>query len=99
MVAIGETGFRAQTLAFLLFALLLLLLLEDDVRPSRRVYLTLPLLVLWANVHGSVLLGAALVTLRGLTFALEEFRSERRRWGRAGALIVLPWLCTVVWSC
>jgi hypothetical protein len=91
LVAIGETGFRAQTLALLLFALLLFLLLDDDARPSRRVYLTLPLLVLWANVHGSVLLGAALVTLRGLTVAL----SERRSSTRAAALIAVPWLCTL----
>jgi hypothetical protein len=91
LVAIGETGFRAQTLAFLLFALVLFLLLDDDAQASRRVYLTLPLLVVWANVHGSVVLAAALVTLRGLTLAL----SERRPSARAATLIVLPWLCTI----
>jgi hypothetical protein len=91
LVAIGETGFRAQTLAYLLFAVVLLLLLDDDARPSRRAYLTLPLLVVWANVHGSVVLGAALVTLRGLTLVL----SERRPSVRAASLIALPWLCTI----
>jgi hypothetical protein len=95
LVAIGETGFRAQTLAFLLFALVLLLLLVDDAQPTRRVYLTLPLLVLWANMHGSVVLGAALVTLRGLTLALEGIRSDRRRWARAATLVALPWLCAI----
>jgi hypothetical protein len=96
LVAMGETGFRAQSLALPLFALLLLLLLDDEARPSRRVYLALPLLVLWANVHGSVLLGAALVTLRGLTVALEgNRRPGRTPWARAAALVVVPWLCTI----
>ena len=91
VLALGESAFRAQTLAYLLFALLLLLLLENGARPSRRVYLALPVLVVWANVHGSVVLGAALVTLRGLTLAWEA----RRVTPRAGALVVAPWLCTV----
>jgi hypothetical protein len=96
LVALGETGFRAETLGLPLFALVLLLLLDDDARPSLRVYLTLPLLVLWANVHGSVLLGAALVALRGLTLAIDAGRRPgSAAWTRAATLIVAPWLCTI----
>jgi hypothetical protein len=95
VAAIGETGFRAETLAFPLFALVLLVLLDDDRQPSRRVYLALPLLILWANVHGSVVLGAMLVSLRGVTIVVEEARSRRRPSRRATALVVLPWLCTI----
>src|SRR5580765_1220112 len=51
---------RAQLLAYPLFATVLALLLADARRPSRRVYLVSPALVLWANIHGSVVLGAAL---------------------------------------
>src|SRR5919198_694541 len=43
------------------------LLAADSRAPSRRVWWTLPLLVLWANLHGTVVLGAALVAWRGLT--------------------------------
>ena len=75
----SNTELRAQTFAYVLFALTLLLLLGDDRAPSRRVYLTLPLLVLWANVHGSVLLGAGLVALYGAISASE------RRAAAAGA--------------
>jgi hypothetical protein len=56
---------RAQALALPLFALTLLLLERD------RPYLTLPVLVLWANVHGSVVVGAAVVAAYALC---------RRRW-------------------
>jgi hypothetical protein len=46
---------RAQSLALPLFALTLLLLELD------RPWLTLPVLGVWANVHGSVVVGAAVV--------------------------------------
>jgi len=91
VVALGESSFRAQTLAYLLFAVLFLLLLDDELHPSRRVFLTLPIVALWANVHGSVVLGAGLVTLRGLTVVWER----RALTSRAALLLVAPWLCTV----
>ena len=49
---------RTQDGAYVLFAFLLLLVMLDDGRPSRRwAAAALGLLVLWANVHGSVLVG------------------------------------------
>lgn len=80
---------RPQSFAFPLFAATLWLLLEDARRPSRRVFLTLPLLILWANLHGSVLLGAMLVSLAGLVSMVEQ----RRPTGRGIALLVAPWAC------
>src|SRR5262249_5258503 len=74
LLAVSGTAFRAQTLACPLFALVLLLLVRDELRPSRHVFLTLPILVLWANIHGSVILGAGLVALRGLTVAVSGVR-------------------------
>src|SRR5262249_13169458 len=56
----------------------------------------LALLVLWANLHGSVVVGAALVSGYGL---LELVGSLRRRQGlppRALVLFVAPWLCMFV---
>ena len=55
---------RAQSFAPLLFVAVLWLLIADG-RPSRRVFAVLPLLALWANLHGSVVLGATLVALYG----------------------------------
>jgi hypothetical protein len=74
---------RAQSLAYPLFAGVLWLLAADSRAPSRRVFLAVPLLALWANVHGSVVVGAALVVLRGLTLL------PRRRL-RAAALLASP---------
>ena len=98
VTGLANTVLRAQIWTYALFALLLALLLADARRPSRRVFLVFPLLVLWANLHGSVVVGAALVSLSGLTLALPAVRSRSRSgpWWRAGALVALPWLCILV---
>ena len=53
----GSWNARAQSLALLLFVLLIALLIRDAHSPSRRVFLRVPLLVLWANIHGTALSG------------------------------------------
>jgi hypothetical protein len=83
---------RTQAFAFPLFAATLWLTLDYARQPSRRVFLTLPLLVLWANVHGSVLLGCGLVALAGLVSMLKD----RRPSYRGLALLLAPWLCVFV---
>lgn len=98
LTALGNTVPRAQVPAYVLFALVLALLLADDRRPSPRVYLVFVLLAVWANIHGSVVLGAALVSLRGLVLVVAGIRSmaAKRTWmPRAASLLVLPWLCTL----
>ncbi len=82
---------RTQSFAQPLFVATLWLLLDDARRPSRRVFWTLPLLVLWSNVHGSVLLGAGLVALAGLVTTVKA----RRPGARGLALILLPWACVL----
>jgi hypothetical protein len=69
---------RTQAYALPLFVAVLYLLSRDSRAPTRQVYWVLPLLLLWANVHGSASLGAGLVALRGLTLAWER-RSLLRR--------------------
>jgi hypothetical protein len=57
---------RTQSFALPLFVAVYALLAADSRRPSRRVFLVLPLLVLWGNLHGSVALGAGLVAVHGV---------------------------------
>jgi hypothetical protein len=84
---------RTQPLAYPLFIAVTYVLAVDSRTPSRRVYLTLPLLVVWANVHGSVTLGAALVALRGITLLLSPIAGVRAR----GAVLALAApLCLLV---
>ncbi len=85
---------RAQSLAYPLFVALLWLLARDAAHPSRRVFLVFPLLAVWANLHGSVVLAAALVALRGAVGLVRELRRGGRLRGRSllrnGALVVAP---------
>jgi hypothetical protein len=77
LLIFGTWQARTQSFAYLPFVALLYLLAADSRRPSARVYLVLPLLALWGNLHGSVVLGAALVFVRGIT-------------RRSAPLVVLP---------
>jgi len=48
---------RAQVFSLALFPLLLLLLRAEEREPSRRIWLVVPLIALWSNLHGGALLG------------------------------------------
>jgi hypothetical protein len=83
---------RAQTVALPLYAAALWLLVDASRRGiRRRTLLVLPLLVLWANLHGSVVLGAALTVLLAL---VELVRARRLSWLPV-ALAVLAPLCVL----
>ena len=90
----GSWNVRAQSLAFVLFVAVVWLLLRDARAPSRRVLFVFPLLVLWANIHGTAITGALLVVLAGLTYAYERRRQPLRRWApRATLLCLAPVAC------
>lgn len=50
---------RLQAFSLALFPLLLVLVRSEARAPSRRVWLLVPLVTLWSNLHGAVLLGVA----------------------------------------
>jgi hypothetical protein len=83
---------RAQTTALPFFAGTLWLLVDGSRRGIRnRTLLVLPLLVVWANLHGSVVLGATLTVLLGV---VDVVRRRRLAW-RPVALALLGPLCVL----
>lgn len=54
---------RNQLFSLVLFPLLLLLLERELREPSRQIWLAVPLLALWANLHGAVLVGYVLLAV------------------------------------
>ena len=66
---------RAQVFALPLYTGVLWLLASEARRPTRRVYLVLPLLVVWTNIHGSASLAALLTMLLGGDRARDEPRA------------------------
>jgi hypothetical protein len=90
----GSWNARAQSLALLLFVALVALLIRDAHSPSRRVFMVFPLLVLWANIHGTAVTGAAMVALWGLTYAFGRRSRPLREWApRSAILVVAPFVC------
>ncbi len=84
---------RAQMLCLPLYTGLLWLLASEARRPTRRVWLALPALVLWGNMHGSAALGAMLVMLLGV---YELIGSRGRSGLRSIGLVVLAPLAILV---
>jgi len=78
---------RSQVFALPLYTALVWLLASEARHPTRRVYLVLPLLVVWGNVHGSAALAAMLTMLLGL---IELVRSRGGSGLRSVLLLVLP---------
>ena len=84
-LGLSSAALRPQTLVLPLFIAVTWLLVEDARAPSRRVFWTIPLLVLWANLHGSVTLGVLLV----LIAVAADAWPRRRPTGRMSLLAVL----------
>ena len=87
---------RTQAYAYPLFTATVFLLARDSRQPGRSVYWCLPMLMLWANIHGSASLGAGLIILRGLTLLWVRRRQlveGAAAWRRPLVLIFGPLLC------
>jgi hypothetical protein len=92
----ATTWVQTEAFSHVLFVVVLSLLAGESRRRSRRILLVFPLLVLWANLHGAVVLGAGLVALLGaveLWHLLRAKRAARLALLRAMGLLVVPWLC------
>lgn len=83
---------RAQTLALPLFTGLLWLLVDHQQRRSKRVLLALPILVVWGNVHGTVVMAALLVMGAGV---IDLLRRRGSVWIGAALVIAAP-VCLLV---
>lgn len=84
---------RAQMLTLPLYTGLLWLLATQARRPTGRVWIAIPILVVWANLHGSAALGAVLVVLLA---AYELFHTRGRSWRRGIGLIAAAPLALLV---
>ena len=87
---------RAQSFSYVFFVAVVALLFQDSRRRSNRVFSVLPLLVLWANLHGSVVVGAGLASTYGLMTLVGARRAPHEGWVRGLTLFIVPWGCVLV---
>jgi hypothetical protein len=90
-VALGSTVIRSQSLALPLAVLVIFVIVADYRRPAFRWHFLLVLvpLVGWANVHGSVLLGASLTAIYSAGRAVLLFRRGDRASAARYALVTV----------
>lgn len=83
---------RLQTYSFPLFAVLLLLVVEQARRPDRKIWLAPVLVAVWGNLHGAVLLGVCVLGAYLLLHRLRQRPAETIAVGIASlaALLVTP---------
>lgn len=98
LIFLGASGeVRTQGFAYPLFVGILWLLAAESRRPTHRGYLLFPVLVVWANLHGSATLGAMLGVLHGISLLIRRpMDGSRRPWGRACTFVVLSPLCLLM---
>jgi hypothetical protein len=91
-LSIGYSAVRAQVFTYFFFALFLYLLESARLSgPTRRLWVLVPLQVVWCNLHGGFLAGLGLIFL----YAVGEALSRRPFWIYLGWL-VLAGLATLI---
>ena len=80
---------RAQVIALPLYVGLLWLLASQSRNRTRWVYLAFPILLVWANLHGSVAIGAMLTMLLGV---VEITRRRGIGWRQVALFVISPLL-------
>jgi hypothetical protein len=86
---LAVAAIRAQLFALVLFPVIVLLLRTEEEAPTRRIWLVVPVLALWSNLHGSALVGAGLL----LVYLVAERARKRPFESAAVALASLLALC------
>jgi hypothetical protein len=72
-----QLQFRPQTFTFALLAVLIYLLTSDAYRRAGRLWLTVPLFALWANLHGGFIMGIAALGTYAAVSGLQDVMASR----------------------
>jgi len=93
-----QMEFRPQLFTFMLFAATLALLARDNYRGHAPLWMVIPMMALWANLHGGFIMGIAALGLYAVTIAVRDLAAGGglARALRLGALTVGALLATMV---
>lgn len=93
-----QLQFRPQSFTFALLAALICILTQDAYRRTGRLWLAIPILALWANLHGGFIMGIAAIGTYAAMSGLQDI-TARRGYDRAlrlSAITVASILATLV---
>jgi hypothetical protein len=85
---IPQAQFRPQMFTFVLFGALLALLGRDHYRRNAPLWLVIPLMALWANLHGGFFIGIVVLTLYSMVAAVDDLTTGAG-WRRGAKLFLL----------
>jgi hypothetical protein len=95
-ILVSSLQLRTQSFVYPLFIALLAIAAARRPLTWTRLVVALGILCLWSNLHGSVVLGAGLLALRGASDLFDDFRARQRPRATALAATLLPWPCLLV---
>jgi hypothetical protein len=90
-LTLSSAQLRTQSFGYVLFVAVVALLTRSGPIGWRRLLLLLGIVVLWANLHGSAVLAAGLISLRGLAEVKRGFGTGRRLKQVGWLVAALPW--------
>lgn len=101
LAAVGlvpQMEFRPQLFTFALTAAMLAILARHNYRRAAPLWLLIPLMAFWANLHGGFIMGIAVLALYAAMATLEDFVSGAvlRRGLALGALTLAAFVATMV---
>lgn len=73
----AQMQFRPQMFTYLLLATILMLLARDNFRGSARLWITVPMFALWANLHGGFVIGLGVMGLYAVVRGGQEIAAGR----------------------
>jgi hypothetical protein len=90
--------FRPQLFTFMLLAATLALLARDNYRGRARLWLMIPLMTLWGNLHGGFIIGIATLATYAGVVAVQDLRAGRglARALRLGLIALAGTLATLI---
>ena len=95
---VPQMEFRPQLFTFALLAAMLAILARHNYRRAAPLWLLIPLMALWANLHGGFIMGIAVLGLYAATATIEDFVSGAgyQRGLRLSALALAAFVATMV---
>jgi hypothetical protein len=72
-----EMQFRPQLFTYLLFAAVLMILAGHNYRGSARVWLAIPIMALWANLHGGFVIGIATLGVYTAVVGMQDIIAQK----------------------
>jgi hypothetical protein len=81
LALLPQMQFRPQLFTFMFMAALLLVLARDNYRGHAPVWLLVPMMMLWVNLHGGFIIGLAIIATYGGVAGLQDLL-EGRGWRR-----------------